>query len=139
MRDMNSLNKVILIGRLGQSPELKYIPQSETAVANFSLATNESVKSKSGDGYDVKVEWHKIVAWGKQAEFCEKYLEKGKQVCIEGRLRTRTWEGQDGKKNYMTEVHAQNVIMLGKKDEDAGASQESYEAKPSEDDENIPF
>ena len=140
MRDINSLNKVILIGRLGQDPELKYIPQTQTAVANFTLATNESHLNKQTNEYDIKAEWHKIVVWGKTAEFCEKYITKGKQVLIEGKLRTRSWEDKEGKKHYMTEVHAQAVTLLGKKDEDDGESKPSYEPKPAEDyDDEVPF
>lgn len=138
MRDINSLNKVILIGRLGQNPELKYIPQTQTAVANFSLATNESYLNKDTNKYDIKAEWHRIVVWGKQAEFCEKYVTQGKQVLIEGKLRTRTWEDKEGNKRYMTEIHAQNVVLLGKRDE-GEEGQGNFEGKPSESNDEVPF
>ena len=117
MRDINSLNKVILIGRLGQNPELRYLPQSERAVAKFSLATNERYFNPSTNESDDRVEWHRIVTWGKLAEFCEKYLNQGKQIYLEGKLRTRTWQDKEGNKKSTTEIEAQNIILLGKKGE----------------------
>jgi single-strand DNA-binding protein len=117
MRDINSLNKVTLIGRLGRNPELRYLPQSERAIARFTLATNERFFKPSTNESDIRVEWHRIVAWGKLAEFCEKYLNQGKQIYLEGKLRTRSWQDREGNKRYSTEVEAQNIIMLGRKDE----------------------
>jgi single-strand DNA-binding protein len=117
MRDINSLNKVILIGRLGRNPELRYIPQTERAVANFNLATNEKYFNPNTNESDIRAEWHRIVAWGKLAEFCEKYLTQGKQVLVEGKLRTRSWQDRDGNKKFTTEVHAQNIVLLGRRDE----------------------
>ncbi|MGD9345006.1 MAG: single-stranded DNA-binding protein [Candidatus Aminicenantes bacterium] len=117
MRDINSLNKVLLIGHLGRNPELRYIPQTERAVANFNLATNERYFNPNTNESDIRAEWHRIVAWGKLAEFCEKYLAQGKQVLIEGKLRTRSWQDRDGNKKYTTEVHAQNIVLLGKKED----------------------
>lgn len=117
MRDINSLNKVILIGRLGRNPELRYIPQTERAVANFNLATNEKYFNPNTNESDIRAEWHRIVAWGKLAEFCEKYLTQGKQVLIEGKLRTRSWQDRDGNKKFTTEVHAQNIVLLGKRED----------------------
>jgi len=119
MRDVNSLNKVILIGRLGQKPELRYLPKTEKAVANFSLATNERTFNPSTNESDVRVEWHRIVVWDKLAEFCEKYLTQGKQIMVEGRLRTRKWQDRDGNNRYTTEITAFNIVLLGKK-EDTG-------------------
>lgn len=116
MRDVNSLNKVLLIGHLGGNPELRYIPQTERAVANFNLATNERYFNPSTNESDVRAEWHRIVTWGKLAEFCEKYLTQGKQILVEGRLRTRSWQDRDGNRKYTTEVHAQNIVLLGKKE-----------------------
>ncbi|MBN1223618.1 MAG: single-stranded DNA-binding protein [Candidatus Aminicenantes bacterium] len=118
MRDINSLNKVILIGRLGRNPDLRYLPQTERAVANFTLATNERYFKPNTNESDIRAEWHRIVAWGKLAEFCEKFLTQGKQVLIEGKLRTRSWQDREGNKRYTTEVHAQNIVLLGKKDEE---------------------
>ena len=111
MRDINSMNKVILIGRLGQNPELRYIPQTERAVANFTLATNEKYYNPTTNESDIRVEWHKIVVWGKQAEFCEKYLSQGKQILVEGKLRTRNWQDKEGNKRFTTEIHAQNIVF----------------------------
>ena len=117
MRDINSLNKVILIGRLGRNPELRYIPQTERAVANFNLATNERYFNPNTNESDIRAEWHRIVVWGKLAEFCEKYLTQGKQVLIEGKLRTRSWQDREGNKKFTTEVHAQNIVLLGKRED----------------------
>ncbi len=115
---MASLNKVILIGNLGKDPELKYTP-SGTAVCTFSLATTVSLKDQDGNRQD-KTEWHNIKIWSKQAEFAAEYLKKGKQVYIEGRIETRSWE-HEGQKRYMTEIIAQRFLMLGRKD-DSGSS-----------------
>jgi single-strand DNA-binding protein len=120
MRDVNSFNRVILIGRLGQDPELRYIPQTDRAVANFSLATNERAFNPGGGDSEIKTEWHRIVSWGKQAEFCEKYLTKGKQVLVEGRLRTEKWQDRDGNPRSTTKVHAISITLLGKRDEGGG-------------------
>ena len=106
-----SINKVMLIGRLGQDPELKYTP-SGAAVANFSLATTESWSDKSGQRQE-KTEWHRIVVWGKLAELCNQYLAKGRQAFVEGSLQTRSWDDQNGQKRYMTEVVARNIQFLG--------------------------
>ncbi len=106
-----SVNKVILVGRLGQNPEVRYTP-SGAAVANFSVATNESWVDKQGQKQD-KTEWHKVVVWGKLAELCNQYLAKGRQVYLEGRLQTRQWQDKDGQTKYTTEVQAQTVQFLG--------------------------
>lgn len=124
MRDINSLNKVTLIGRLGQNPELRYLPQTERAVARFSLATNERYFNPNTNESDIRAEWHRIVVWGKLAEFCEKYLTQGKQIYLEGKLRTRSWQDREGNKRYTTEIEARNIILLGKKEEET--EQESY-------------
>ena len=119
MRDVNSLNKVILIGRLGQNPELRYIPQTDRAVTNFSLATNERIFNPNTNESDIRTEWHRIVVWGKLAEFCEKYISKGKQILVEGRLRTDKWQDRDGNQRYTTKIHAQSITLLGKRDDTA--------------------
>lgn len=106
-----SVNKVILIGRLGQDPELKYTP-SGTAVTNFSLATSESWTDKAGQKQD-RTEWHRVVVWGKLAELCNQYLAKGRQAFVEGALQTRSWDGKDGQKRYTTEINAKSVQFLG--------------------------
>ncbi len=104
-----SLNKVQLIGNLGKDPELKYTP-SGVAVATFSIATSESWKDQEGNQQE-KTEWHNIVAWRKLAEICGEYLKKGKKVYIEGKLQTRNYE-KDGIKRYVTEIVADQLIML---------------------------
>jgi single-strand DNA-binding protein len=106
-----SVNKVILIGRLGQAPEVRYTA-SGAAVANFSVATNESWVDKSGQKQE-RTEWHRVVVWGKLAELCNQYLAKGRQVYLEGRLQTRQWQDKDGQTKYTTEVQAQTVQFLG--------------------------
>jgi single-strand DNA-binding protein len=106
-----SVNKVILVGRLGQNPEVRYTP-SGAAVANFSIATNESWVDKSGQKQE-RTEWHRVVVWGKLAELCNQYLSKGRQAYVEGRLQTRQWQDKDGQTKYTTEVQAQTVQFLG--------------------------
>jgi single-strand DNA-binding protein len=114
-----SVNKVILIGNLGKDPELRYTP-SGVAMATFSLATSERFKNKSGEMQD-KTEWHNIVAWRQLAEICGKYLHKGKQVYIEGKIQTRSYDDRDGNKRYMTEIVADQMRMLGSRgDEGSG-------------------
>ncbi|MFQ6082716.1 MAG: single-stranded DNA-binding protein [Candidatus Aminicenantia bacterium] len=115
MKDVNSLNKVFLIGHLGREPEIRYIAQGERPVARFTLATNEVFFNRATNENEKRTEWHRIVAWGRLAEFCEKYLTKGKQIYLEGKLRTRTWEDKAGNKRSTTEIEAQNIVLLGKK------------------------
>ena len=111
-----SVNKVILIGRLGRDPELKYTP-SGAPVAKFSLATDEVFKDRSGE-QQKHTEWHNIVAWNKLAEICGEYLTKGKQVYIEGSIRSRQWDDkQTGAKRTAYEIVAQKITMLGSKAE----------------------
>lgn len=113
---MSSVNKVILIGRLGKDPEIRYTNDS-TPVANFSIATSEYYKDRNGERQE-STEWHNIVAWRQLAEISEKFLHKGKLVFIEGKLRTRSWEDKDGNKKYATEIVADNITMLGRKEDD---------------------
>lgn len=115
---MAGVNKVILIGRLGKDPEIKYF-QDGTAVCNFSIATSEEWKDKNTGEKKEKTEWHRIVAFRKLAEICGEYLSKGKQVYVEGRLRTRSWE-QDGATRYVTEIVASEVQFLGGRDSGGG-------------------
>ncbi len=105
------LNKVMIIGRLVRDPEVKTIPSGQT-VATFSVATNYSWKDQQGNKQD-RPEYHNVVAWRKLADIVGQYLTKGKQVYIEGRLQTRSWEDQTGQKKYRTEIVADNMIMLG--------------------------
>jgi single-strand DNA-binding protein len=107
-----SLNRVQLIGNLGKDPEIKYTPQG-TPVAKLAIATNERFKDKSGEWQD-RTEWHNVVLWQRLAEIAGEYLKKGRQVFIEGRLQTRSWDDkQTGQKKYMTEVVANDLILLG--------------------------
>jgi single-strand DNA-binding protein len=108
---MGSLNKVILIGNLGRDPEIRYTPDG-TPVANFSIATTESWTDKGGSRQD-RTEWHNVVAWRKLAELSKRFLTKGKQVYIEGKLQTREWNDKDGNKRRTTEVIANQMILLG--------------------------
>lgn len=130
-----SVNKVILVGRLGQNPEVRYTP-SGSAVANFSVATNEAWTDKSGQKQE-RTEWHRVVVWGKLAELCNQYLQKGRQCYVEGRLQTREWTDKDGVKKYSTEVQAQTVQFLGSdraagsENRAPGASSSNYSGGPS--------
>ena len=106
----SGVNKVILIGHLGADPEMRYTP-SGAGVCEFRLATSESWKDKNGQRQE-RTEWHRIVVWGKMAEICSKYLAKGRQVFIEGRIQTRSWDDKEGQKRYMTEIVANEVQFL---------------------------
>ena len=109
---MSGVNKVILVGNLGSDPTLRYTP-SGTAVCNFNIATSERFTNKDGEK-ETRTEWHRVVTWARLAEICNEYLKKGKQIYIEGRLQTRSWEDQNGVKKYTTEVVANNMVMLGR-------------------------
>ena len=106
-----SVNKVILVGRLGRDPETRYTGGGQ-AVANFSVATDESYKDKSGERQK-RTEWHKIVVWGKQAEIAQQYLKKGSLIFIEGRIQSREWQDKEGQKHTSFEIVANNFRMLG--------------------------
>jgi single-strand DNA-binding protein len=110
-----SVNKVILVGNLGKDPEVRYTP-SGAAVASFTVATTERYKDKDGQVQE-KTEWHNIIAWRQLAEICGKYLEKGKQVYIEGKIQTRSYDDTAGNKRYITEIVADKMVMLGRKTE----------------------
>jgi single-strand DNA-binding protein len=135
---MASVNKVILIGNLGRDPELRSTANGNL-VANFPIATTEVWTGKDGQKQE-RTEWHRIVVWGKQAEICNQYLVKGKQIYVEGTLQTRSWEDRDGNKRYTTEVKGLRVLMLGKPD---GGSRSSEQPAPPQDpdfsDDDIPF
>ena len=105
------VNKVILLGNLGADPEVRFTPGGQ-AVANFRIATSESWNDKNGQRQE-RTEWHRVVVWGKRAEVCSKYLSKGRQVYVEGRIQTRTYDDKDGNKRYITEVIAADVQFLG--------------------------
>ena len=126
---MAGVNKVILVGNLGKDPEVRYL-EGGTAVANFSLATTESYKDKQGNRIE-QTEWHNIVVWRGLAEVAEKYLKKGSQVYVEGKLRTRSYDDKDGVKRYSTEIVADNMTMLGgKRDETPSPATISNTAPP---------
>jgi single-strand DNA-binding protein len=127
-----SVNKVIILGRLGQDPELKYTPGG-MAVCNFTLATSESWADKAGQKQE-RTEWHRIVVWGKLAELCNQYLTKGRQAYVEGSLQTRSWDDKTGQKRYTTEINAKTIQFIGgQAGVGAGASKESNAGGPSYD------
>jgi single-strand DNA-binding protein len=115
-----SVNKVILVGRLGRDPETRYTGSGQ-AVANFSLATDESYKDRNGERQK-RTEWHKIVVWGKQAEIAQQYLKKGSLIFIEGRIQSREWQDKEGQKRTSFEIVANNFRMLGGRAESAAAA-----------------
>lgn len=108
---MAGVNKVILVGNLGKDPEVRHL-ENGAAVANFSIATTESYKDKNGNRQD-QTEWHNIVLWRGLAQIAEKYLRKGSQIYVEGKLRTRNWQDKDGNTRYTTEIVGDNMTMLG--------------------------
>ncbi len=114
-----SVNKVILVGRLGRDPETRYTSGGQ-AVANFSVATDESYKDRNGERQK-RTEWHKIVVWGKQAEIAQQYLKKGSLIFIEGRIQSREWQDKEGQKRTSFEIVASNFRMLGGRAEGAAA------------------
>ena len=140
----SGLNKAILIGNLGRDPEVRYTP-SGVAVANFSIATSETWTNKDGEK-ETRTEWHRIVAFGRLGEICGEYLSKGRQIYIEGRIQTRDWEDREGIKRYTTEIVANQMLMLGTRDQaesarsgDAPSPDFSGTQVPAQDDDDIPF
>lgn len=134
------VNKVILIGRLGADPEIRYTP-SGAEVATFRMATTETWTNKNGEKEE-RTDWHRVVAWRGLAKICGEYLNKGKLVYIEGKIRTRSWEDREGNKKYITEIEATEMRMLG------GAGEASRRTKepeaensppPPKGEEDIPF
>lgn len=144
---MSGVNKVIIIGRLGNDPEIKTVSGGNT-VARLSIATSENWTDRNGQKQE-RTEWHRIVVWGKLAELCGKYLSKGRQVYIEGRLQTRSWEDQQGQKKYTTEIVANTVQFLGagsgaaagsSANQDSDFGSQDFGAEPSFDSaDEIPF
>jgi single-strand DNA-binding protein len=146
-----TVNRVILVGRLGKDPEIRSLP-SGTSVTKFSIATDEKFTDKSGQKQE-RTEWHNIVAWGKLAEICGQYLRKGKLVYIDGSIRTDSWDDKEtGVKKYRTEIIAKDMQMLDKKSDDEGGGYTGgggYTRKPAsagapaggemEDDDEVPF
>ena len=113
MANKRSLNRVILVGNVGRDPEIKYVDQ-DVPFARFTLATSESYRSKNGEKIET-TEWHNIVLRNQPAEICEKYLKKGDKVYVEGRLKNRQWQGEDGNMRYTTEIHVTDFTFLSNK------------------------
>ena len=138
-----SVNKVILVGRLGRDPEMKFT-QGGVSYAKFSIATDETWKDQGGERQQ-RTEWHNIVAWRKLADICGQYLTKGKLIYIEGRLQTRGWEDKDGNKRSTTEVQADNMVMLSGGDSSSSRSPsfkpKKYEEKTKKEEkkDDMPF
>jgi single-strand DNA-binding protein len=128
------LNKVLLIGRLGADPEIRYTSDG-TAVSNFNIATNRPIKR--GDQWEEETDWHRIVAWRRLAEICGEYLKKGSNIFVEGQLRTRSWEDRDGNKRWTTEVIARDIMMLDSKEDRTTGTEFESPQPPIEDD--VPF
>ena len=142
---MAGINKVILIGNLGADPEVRYTP-SGVAVANFNIATSEEWKDKDSGEKRERTEWHRIVAWRRLGEICGEYLSKGQQVYVEGRIQTNTWEDKEGNKRYTTEIIANTVQFLGRRESSESAKPRStspadYQGMPAQGpaDDDIPF
>ena len=137
----NSLNKVILIGNLGQDPETRFTPQG-TAVANLSVATNESWKDQNGEMQD-RTEWHRVVMYGRMAETAGEDMKKGQMVYVEGRLNTREWEDKNQIKRRTTEIRCDNFTMLGKRTDSGGSNPSGPADAPSKPDDggddDLPF
>ena len=140
---MSSVNKALIIGNLGQDPEIKYT-QSGSTVANLSVATSERWKDKNTGEQKEQTEWHRVVVFGRLAEIAEQYLKKGSKVFIEGKIQTRDWEDAEGNKKYTTEVVAREMTMLDSRaSTDSSASSSDNSAKDTAKDDNfeedIPF
>lgn len=122
-----SVNKVILVGNLGKDPEVRHL-ENGTAVANFSLATSESYKDRNSGELKTNTDWHNVVLWRGLAEIAEKYIKKGDKVYIEGKLRNRSYQDQEGVTKYITEVVGDNLVMMGKPEGNNGGAQSSAAA-----------
>ena len=133
----NSVNKVILVGNLGQDPEARFTPQG-TAVTNLSIATNETWKNQNGEPQD-RTEWHRIVMYGKMAETAAKYMKKGQMVYVEGRLETNEWEDQNQIKRKTTQVRCDNFTMLGRRHEGSQITESTGSKQVESSDDDIPF
>ena len=145
---MAGVNKVILVGNLGKDPEVRHLDNGR-AVANFSMATSETYKNRQGERV-TNTEWHNVVLWTPLAEIAEKFLRKGNQVYIEGKLTTRSWDDQDGNKRYTTEVVGREMTLLGSREDSAGGApvaatpaaapaQSPVSSIPEDDTDDLPF
>lgn len=135
---MSSVNKAIILGRLGQDPETRNTA-SGAAVANLSIATSESWKDKTSGEKKEKTEWHRVVLFNRVAEVARDYLKKGSQVYIEGKLQTRKWQDNDGNDRYTTEIVGNELKMLGSKADSHTAPKQTQESKQDDFDDDIPF
>ncbi len=143
-----SVNKVILLGRVGSDPEVKYMP-SGNAVLNLSIATNRKFKNQESGSYEDKTEWHRVVFFNKPAETIGQYIKKGQQLYVEGRLQTRKWQDKDGIEKYSTDIISDNFTFIGSKSDTADNNQfENKSSKnsndfnqdvPAQQDDDIPF
>jgi single-strand DNA-binding protein len=124
-----SVNKVILVGNLGADPETRYMPSGD-AITNIRVATTDTWKDKATQERKEATEWHRVVLFGKQAEIASQYLKKGAQVYIEGSLRTRKWQGQDGQERHTTEIRADIMQMLGSRQSGGSNARSSAPQKP---------
>ena len=124
-----SVNKVILVGNVGKDPEIRYL-EGGTAVCSFPMATSETYRNRDGERV-TNTEWHNVVLWRGLAEVAERYVKKGSQLFIEGKIRTRSWDDKEGNKRYTTEIIADNMQMLGRRPDDSGESETSA-SRPSE-------
>ncbi|MEM7548336.1 MAG: single-stranded DNA-binding protein [Bacteroidota bacterium] len=134
---MAGVNKVILVGNLGKDPEVRHL-ESGATVANFTLATSETYKDRNSGERVTQTEWHNIVLWRGLADVAEKYLRKGSQVYVEGKIKTRSWEDKDGNTRYTTEVVGDNMTMLGGKSSDGGGGYSPDPLKSSAPSQNQP-
>ncbi|MFT7155841.1 MAG: single-strand DNA-binding protein [Parvicella sp.] len=126
-----SVNKVMLLGNLGKDPETRHL-ENGTTVTSFSIATSESYKDRTSGEIITQTDWHNIVLWRGLAEIADKYVKKGDKVFIEGKLRTRTWQDQEGNNRYTTEVIGDNMVMMGKNDNSGQNPQGGNTAQPAQ-------
>lgn len=139
---MASLNRALLIGNVGNYPEIRTLNNEQGKVASFRLATTERYKDRNGDVKE-NTEWHQIVAWGKMADIVEKFVEKGSQLYVEGKITTRKWTDKDGNDRFTTEIRAEGIQILGKRETTATRQEESPALKALKEEENpeqdLPF
>jgi len=138
-----SVNKVILIGNVGKDPEIRHIEANNVSVAKFPLATSETYKNKSGEKV-TNTEWHNVVMWRYLAEFAEKYIKKGNQIFVEGKITSRSYDDKDGNKRYITEIIADNVRLLGRRDnnntdESKNTTNSEFDNVKSSETDDLPF
>jgi len=127
-----SVNKAILVGNVGKDPDVRYL-EGGSSVANFPLATSEVYRNKNGEKV-TQTEWHNIVAWRHLADLAEKYINKGRQLYVEGRITTRSWEDKDGNKRYTTEIIASSIQLLGRRDDEPNGGQDDNSGPESSSD-----